>query len=249
MNGSRRPVSKLERNLIGAPGPNRRWADWVGLACALVWLAAFAGTIPCEAQAQAASESGPALTIEETESLVRARYYEGLPEDQIARIDEAGAERIAEMLGDPAESGAHANILLVLGMCGGHGVLEAIEDWAANLPDGELDRHAFRAWQALPYALGHLAKHDPRAVARLDAKLSEASPRWTFRQHRGAKLHRLQRRAAATALGQTGLPEADRALDRASRQGSDPAFREHLRAARSELRDRSNRRSNREENR
>ena len=43
---------------------------------------------------------------------------------------------------------------------------------------------------------------------------------------------RLARRAAATALGLSGLPESGAALDRAGRRASDLAFEEHLRSAR-----------------
>lgn len=226
MNGSSRKTdSKSEHSHL---------RDWAAAISALIWLVGFASIVPCEANAQA-------LTIAETETLVRSLHYEGLPEEQALRIDAAGAARLVEMLGDPSESRAHANILIALGLCGEPDALDAIEGWAENLPAGEIDRHAFRAWQALPFALGNLAQHDARALARLEARLDAATPEWTFRHHRGAKLHRLERRAAATALGRTGLPAAAAALDRVARRSSDPEFAEHLRSARALHRKRSQR--------
>ena len=207
-----------------SPRP-QRLRDAVGVACAVLWVLAFFVTAPCPAAAQT-------LSVPETEALVRAIYFEGLPEDEARLIGAAGATRLVEMLADPDESGAHANILLALGLCGQPGAFAAIRNWATTPRDGEIDRDTFRAWQALPFALGHLAENDPRAVARLEARLNDAAPGWTFRHHRGARLHRMNRRAAARALGDTGLPEARAALDRADQNASDPEFVEDLRRAR-----------------
>jgi hypothetical protein len=93
-----------------------------------------------------------------------------MPEDEAARIGFDGTTRLIEMLADPVEAPHHARILLALGISGGAGAFEAIEAWAVQGPaDGEVDRAGFRAWQTLPFALGKLARRDPRALARLAA--------------------------------------------------------------------------------
>ena len=197
----------------------------LAVACALCWVLGFTSIRPREVAAQT-------LTIAETEALVRAVYFEGLPEDESRRIGPSGAERLIEMLNDPEEASAHSNTLLALGLSGQPGAFRAMSDWASAAREGEIDRNTFRAWRVLPYALGHIAQHDRRAVVRLEALLDAESPNWSFRHHRGARLHRLARRAAATALGLSGLPESGAALDRAGRRASDLAFEEHLRSAR-----------------
>jgi hypothetical protein len=173
------------------------------------------------------------LTADEAEQLVRRVHFEGMPAEQAERIGPAGGARLIAMLEDPGERAFHANILIALGHCGCEGAFEAIRAWAALPREGELDRATFRAWQALPHALGELAAHDPRALAPLEARLDEPSPGWTFRHHRGARLARLARRSAASSLARTGLPAAGEALDRADRRASDPVFAAHLREQRS----------------
>lgn len=173
------------------------------------------------------------LSVEETESLVRAVYFEGLPEQAAAAIGPEGCERLVEMLADPAERSSHGQIMVAIGICGPPGGFEAIRDWAGVERSGEIDRDTFRAWQALPFALGHLARHDARALARLEQDLNAAeAPSWSFRHHRGARLVSQRRRAAASGLAMTGLPEAADALERAGRTASDADFEAHLADAR-----------------
>lgn len=195
------------------------------LGLGLLWALAAAGS-----SAQTGIQT---LGIEEAEQLVRAQWFEGLPEDEAARIGPEGAARLVEMLADPAERAHHANILIALGLCAQPGVFEAIAAWADRPRVGELDRSTFRAWQALPYALGHLAHQDPRALERLEARLlTDPAPTWHFRHHRGARLSRQSRRAAASALALSGLPAARRALDRAGQDVSDADLEAHLESMR-----------------
>ena len=183
------------------------------------------------------------LSVGETEDLVRMRHYEGLPEDQAERIGPEGCTRLIELLEDPAEARSHAEILLAIGHCGPDGGLEAIAAWADQPRDGEIDRATFRAWQVLPFALAKLAEHDPRAVARLTARLeNEDAPRWTFRHHRGERLTTLRKRAAADGLAETDHAEADAALDRAAARATEPGLREHFERARERRRERRERR-------
>ena len=172
------------------------------------------------------------LSVEETEELVRATYFEGMPEEAATRIGPDGAQRLVEMLADPAERSSHGQIMLALGLCGSPAAMAAIEDWIRQPRASEIDRDTFRAWQAVPFALGHLARSDPRALLRLERWMNDAAPEWSFHRYRGARLRRLARDAAATSLAETGLPEAGRMLDRAGRTASDAHFKAHLREMR-----------------
>ncbi len=203
-----------------------RLRDWVGVICAIGWLAGVALSLaPYEASAQT-------LSVAESENLVRQVYYEGLPEEEAERVGPAGADRLMEMLADPAEARHHAQILLALGLSGEDGALEAIRAWAATPREGEVDRATFKAWQALPFALSHLAHYDARALDDLEAQMTDDAPNWRFRHHQGARLHGMARKSAATAMAETGLPAARRALERAERMSSDADFEAHLRGAR-----------------
>ena len=174
------------------------------------------------------------FSVEETEMLMRTVYFEGMPEEELARIGPEGCERLVEMLSDPGERRNHGRVLVAIGYCAPEGGFEAIRDWSEMPRSGEIDRATFRAWQALPFALGYLAERDPRALAMLDARLSDpVAPDWTFRHHRGARLVQQSRRSAATCLAETGLPEAGTALQRAGRSASDASFQEHLDEVRS----------------
>jgi hypothetical protein len=168
------------------------------------------------------------LDADAAEALVRARFFEGLPREEAERIGPEGAARLIEMLADPAERRSHSNIVLALGYCAQPGAFEAIRDWADAPREGEIDRDTFRTWQVLPFALGHLARSDRRALQRLEARLAAPAPVWHFRHHRGARLHRLARRSVLTSLAESGLPEAGALLDRAGRDLSDPELRAHL---------------------
>lgn len=181
----------------------------------------------------AQDRSEPVLDVAETEAFVRAVYFEGMPLDEARQIGPDGCRRLVEMLRDPVERASHAQIMLAIGICAPPGGFEALSEWADTPRRGRVDRATFRAWQLLPHALGYLAEHDRRAVDRLERLLGTAeSPEWTFRHHRGARLVRQARRAAASSLAETGLDEAAAALDRASRRETDPALRAHLREAR-----------------
>ncbi len=215
--------------------------DAVGVGAALAWTAGILLSLPCDAVAQDVE-----LTIAETEDLVRMRHYEGMPPEEADRIGADGCARLVEMLGEPEEAANQAQILLAIGHCAPEGGLEAIAAWAEQPRDGEIDRATFRAWQVLPFALARLAEHDPRAVARLTARLEDdAAPTWSFRQHRGDRLVKLKHRAAADCLADTDHPDADAALDRAARRARDGAMRDHLERARDRYRDRRARRDDR----
>jgi len=176
------------------------------------------------------AESG--MGADGAERLVRETWYEGLPLDRAAQVDAAGAARLVSMLEDPDERAQHANILMVLGVCAQPSAYDAIAAWAALPRTGAVDRATFRAWQTLPQALGRLARHDPRALVLLTAQFEAGPPSWHFRYHRGERLAKLIRRAAATGLAISGLPEADALLEKAEAE-STGSLREHLGESRS----------------
>ena len=183
---------------------------WILLATALLASPAFAQP----------------LGAAEAEELVRVVWFEGLPSDEARRIGPVGATRLAEMLADPEEAAHHANILVALEHCEQPGAFEAIDAWALTPRQGELDRATFRAWQALPFAYGHLAERDPRALARLAQRMGSGPPAWIFRHQGAERLLVLQRRAAASALAMTGLPAA--AVHLQGGRSGDPQFEAHL---------------------
>lgn len=205
----------------------------------ILWIAMIAAVAMAGAADRVGAQSGGPgegeLGVEATENLVRQIHFEGLPEAEVARIGAAGAARLIEMLADPAETPSHARILYALGLIGGPDAYDAIAAWVASQPTaGEIDRDRFRAWQALPFALGRLASRDPRALRDLEACFAADPPGWTFRHFGGSRLQALERRAAAGALAETGLPEAQRILDGVERDAADPALVGHVRALRAE---------------
>lgn len=177
--------------------------------------------------AAAAAESVDPATAE---AMVRQIFYEGPPLEGAASLEPAAVERLAAMLADADESPHHANILLVLGASGRPGAFEAISDWAGRPRSGEVDRATFRAWQTLPHALGRLAAADPRALSWLAAALERGPAPFRFRRFDANRLGDLERRAAATSLAMTGLPEAAVLLGRAL-ESAQPGFAEHVRGA------------------
>ena len=166
------------------------------------------------------------------EELVRAIYFEGIPHGKAAAIDSDGAERLAEMLMDPAEKPHHAKILIALGMSQQPGSFEAFRAFLQNGRSGEMDRSEFHAWRVLPTAMGHLARRDERALAWLAQQVQNPEPpHRTYRQH---DLPELRHRAAIHGLAVSGTDEArlllralrDQRLARSVRRGaSTPADR------------------------
>ena len=226
-------------NRTDRPRAMLRPLDFVGLACAVAWILGLTLSAPCEAGAQA-------LSLDETESMVRVTYFEGMPEEEAAKIGPEGCARLVEMLADPREAAHHGQIMIALGICAPAGGFEALRAWADQPRVGGIDRATFRGFQALPFALGHLAEHDRRAITRLEGQMNSSSaPNWTFRHHRGARLVRQAHRDAAMGLAISGLPEAQEILGRAEQASSDPSLREYLEGAREVHQERADRRARR----
>ena len=127
-------------------------------------------TLLCVVMAHASlAVDGPETTY--AEDLVRSVYYEGMPYAAAAQVTHVGSTRLVEMLGEPGEAAAHPQVLTALGMSGHAGSYEALVAFAVQLGGGEIDRQQFRAWRALPGAMGYLARKDPRAIRWLIAEL------------------------------------------------------------------------------
>ena len=177
---------------------------------------AFAAVFAAQIGPQAAL-AGPA---EEAEELARAIYYEGVPEDAARSLDDAGIERLDEMLADPAEADHHGTIVSLLGASGHPAAFDALADYAAEPLAGEVDRATFRARTRLPGAMGRLAHDDRRALTWLLSRSAERpAPGWSFRHQRDAKLAALLDGQNLGGLALTGAPEALQALRQAQRDG------------------------------
>lgn len=166
--------------------------------CALACACAFAPS----AQAEDA--------IAAAESLVRARYYEGLPYEDARALAVEAVPRLAEMLRDPGEVPHHANIVMALGISGHPEGAAALLAFAQTPPRGSVDAAGFNAQLALRLALGHQAAGDDRALAWLESagRAGPPEPGWSYRSQRGERLARLLRRTALRGLAISGRPEA-----------------------------------------
>jgi hypothetical protein len=148
------------------------------------------------------------------EALVRAVWFEGIPYEQARALTPQGVRRLVQMLEDPAEAEHHANIVVALGMSENASAYDALARLASLEPRGELDRRQYRVRNALPFALGHLARADRRALSLLEHEVGRSTaPAWSFHHLRGERLRAQLERSAVTALGTSGVPEAEGILD------------------------------------
>ncbi len=185
------------------------------------WLLAgllLATTHPARAQLGEADFAG---------ELVRAHYVEGLPYAEARDLTLAGIERLIEMLRDPAEAEHHENIVMALGISGAPKAYPALVEFQNWEVEGEVNAAEYRARRALPLAMGHLARTDPRALGFLleaaRREGPESAPRWRYLYLRDQKLAGILRRAAITGVAMSGRPEAVAALrDLGERAHLDP---------------------------
>ena len=150
--------------------------------------------------------------VEFAEELTRADYVEGLPYARARQLTPAGVEILTEMLADPAEAEHHDNIVMALGISGDPQAYLALSQFHDDSPEGEIDSATYRARRALPLAMGHLARSDPRAFQFLldavHARAVTSVPEWSYRHLAGERLEGILRRAAITGLAISGRPEA-----------------------------------------
>ncbi len=166
--------------------------------------------------------------------LVRADYVEGLPYAEARKLKPAGVERLIEMLRDPAEAEHHENIVMALGISGALQAYPALVEFEDRDVEGEVDAAEYRARRALPLAMGHLARTDPRALQFLleaaRRQEPESAPRWRYLYLREQRLAGILRRAAITGVAMSGQPEAVAALrDLGERARLDPSMTDELR--------------------
>jgi hypothetical protein len=170
---------------------------------------------------------------DEAEAWVRELYYEGLPLEPAAGLDDAAVARLIELLEDPAEAAHHGNVVLALGASGHRDAYPALAAFADDAPAGEVDRATFRARTQLRLAFGYLARHDARALRWLLEPGDGAPPAWHFRRQRGEALRVLLDELTLTGLALSGSPTAAARLEQVidASRGRDPAARRRLRHA------------------
>ncbi len=168
------------------------------------------------------------------EGLVRAQYVEGLPYFEARELTPAGVERLIEMLRDPGEAEHNENIVMALGISGAPQAYPALVEFEGREVEGEVGAAEYRARRAVPLAMGHLARTDPRALrflleaARREGP--ESAPRWSYLYLRDQKLAGILRRAAITGVAMSGRPEAAAALRAlGQRARDDPSTTDELR--------------------
>ena len=123
---------------------------------------------------------------------------------------------------------------MALGISGEPTAYAALVEFGDTELEGEVGAAQYRAQRAVPLAIGHLARSDPRALQFLleaaRREKPEAALRWSYLHLRGPRLASIFTRAAITGLGMSGRPEAVAALrylgDRARR---DPSATSELR--------------------
>jgi len=162
-----------------------------------------------------AADAAP-LTADEADALVRARWFEDMPEDRIAPLSGEAVAHLDALLRDPAEAQQHAACVELLGRAGGPGAFAALEAFAGREPVGEVEAATYRARLALPLAWGAMAQRDPRALDPLLAlaRADAAAPTWRFRRLDSSGVHALRRSLARTALRGSGRggPEVEAVL-------------------------------------
>lgn len=169
----------------------------------------------CAASARAAQ---PGL---DAEALARRVYYEGVPYAAARALSDADAARLAAMLVDPREREWWPNIVVMLGIAGREGAYPALAAAASAGSSGEVDRPAYKLQTAIPLAMGHLARSDPRALAWLEDRVRNGGgePGFSFRAMRAERLADQLRRLAVMGLGLSGRPEARPLLEAIAGEG------------------------------
>jgi hypothetical protein len=189
------------------------------------------GTNVSIALAAGPSTAGSTLGEEEALAIVRVQWFEGIDADRIAPLSPQAVDALRSLLADPAERVSHATAIELLGRAGGAGAYEAVAEYAAEEPAGEVDGAVYRARLAVPFALGHLARSDARAVQGLLAGVQRTPVRgWHYRQIDGSRMGRLLRTNAVSGLALSGRPEAAAVLDAIARgegPGGDAALKAH----------------------
>ena len=145
----------------------------------------------------------------EAEALVRAQWFEGIPDERIEQLAPAAIDQLRSMLNKAALGEYHANIIDLLGRGGGAGSYEAVIQYAASTPRGQVDGSQFRAQMAIPLALGHLARSDHRALTLLLQRVNKPpAVRWHHNRLDASRVAHLLQLHALTGLALSGKSEA-----------------------------------------
>ena len=144
---------------------------------------------------------------------MRARYYEGMPEERARACSSSCAARLMEMLSDPDEAPFHANILYVLGHSSHPGAHEALAAYAAREPAGEVAGAVYNARVQLLLSLGERARRDPRALRLLVQRFERdeaggEAPAWSVGPLRGESLREVMAQGVMRGLALSGTSDA-----------------------------------------
>ena len=180
---------------------------------------------------RAAAELDPDTALE----LARAQWFEGIPEERLDRLSPDAHRALGELLEDPGEAEHHAAAIELLGLVGGRPAFKLITRYerAAGTADAEEVSSALhRARIAVPIALGHLARHDDRALRQLLREADRTDgPRWRTKRISADRAARVHREVCAIGLGLSGREEAPAALRRMPGAGDAEAWSRHVAAA------------------
>lgn len=147
--------------------------------------------------------------VAHAESLGLTTYYEGFPPELGDEISAAGAERLAELLADPAFSDHHATLIEALAASGQPAAYPALIAYANRDTGPALGPDEYRGRRALPLAMGRLAQSDARALSwLLEAVDAEGPAPFRAGPHDASELGDRFRRLALYGLGVSGRPEA-----------------------------------------
>jgi hypothetical protein len=142
--------------------------------------------------------------------LVRPVYIDSFPVERARALDAEGVAALARLLRNPAEANAHCNAVTALGWSGRAEAAQALIEYAAAAPSGEIERARYCALTRVPLALGHLARGDDGALAWLLAEAARGAhdPGWRHGRQQGERLALWLDEQMRTGLALSGRAEA-----------------------------------------
>jgi hypothetical protein len=148
---------------------------------------------------------------DDVRTFVHRRYIHGVSMVDARALGTQAVPRLHELLAQPSEADAWANIVAVLGFIGDRSSVDVLTRFLTERFDGEVNLPTFTALLAVPLALGDLARArgDSSALGFLrdGAHLStwnQRAVRWRFRSYQGERLSRLLTRDCVNGIARIG---------------------------------------------
>ena len=168
----------------------------------------------------------------QAETLVRARYYEGMPFDTPKALDQSGIQRLAEMIEDPREQAHRSNIVMALGLSNHPDAFKVLRAYSERTPKGRIQSSERNARLALPIALGHLSRTDSRAYKMLEQQVMASKPvGWHDKRFNADRLSEMLHRTRIQAIGISGASEGADLLRVMIKNTDDPGRKNIMREA------------------